>query len=204
MGGFGGLVVMALGIRKALSLASTTSVPLRPAMATSRSGSPEMQMKKKLYSFDNEGLWEGREVSYEREPIKLLTRLNEMEAATAISNLKLLSAAEKAGVFSKLENAGAFSFAEKFLPFVDKFKLLSILQRSADTDASIIYTISGFLLAFTPTIFALTISGFVPAPEGLFIPVEGAVCGGTFALGVAIFPIAYFAGVLQYEDASLR
>jgi len=200
MGGFGGLAVLALGIRKGLSLASGPPRRARPAMSTLRSPSPQMLIDKQVLSFDQDGVWEGREVVYKKPPPKVLTRINEIGLLSAVADIGLLSKLEEVGAFSKLEEAGAFAFIEKTLPFVDKFKLLKLVDKAIETDASTLFTISGFLLFFTPGIIALTLTGFLPAPEGLFIVPEGAVCGGTAAAGFVLFPLAYLISVLQADD----
>jgi hypothetical protein len=159
-----------------------------------------MGINKKVWSFEQDGVWEGREVSYTKPPPKVLTRINEIKAATAVANLGVLSKLEEAGAFSKLEEAGAFALIEKTLPFVDKFKLLKLLDNAVATEASLLFSIAGFLLFFTPGVYALTISGFLPVPQGLTVIPEGVACGGTFAAGAVLFPLAYFVSVLQADD----
>ena len=93
-----------------------------------------------LVSFDDYGVFEGREVAVQvrnaairpdsrhaharftaarapqKAPVRLLSRLEELRLLTQLSKLGVLSKAEEAGVFSSLEKAGAFSLAEKLLP----------------------------------------------------------------------------------------
>lgn len=69
-----------------------------------------------VVSFDQDGLFEGREISVSKPPIRLLERIEELRVLSSVSDAGLLSSAEEAGVFSKLEAAGAFSTAEKLLP----------------------------------------------------------------------------------------
>merc|ERR1712166_1036731 len=96
-----------------------------------RAVAPSMQVSKKIWTFegfDDSVLFEAREVSYKRPPVKILSRLNELKISTAVADAGLLSAAEDAGVFSTLENLGAFSLIEKSLPLVEKLGLLSLLE----------------------------------------------------------------------------
>lgn len=196
MGGFAGLAVLALGVRQGLSVVSG-----RPAMATPRAPSPQMRLEKKVWSFDvDNGVLEAREVNVRRPPPKVLSRLNEIKAATAVADLGLLSKLEEVGAFSKLEEAGAFAFIEKFLPFVDKFKLLAVVDQAVAIDASKLFTAAGFLLVFAPGVVGLTLIGVLPAPDLLLTIPEGAVCGAALAGGVALFPLAWLVSILQAYD----
>merc|ERR1712008_419655 len=103
--------------------------------------------------FDDSVLFEAREVSYKRPPVKILT---------AVADAGLLSAAEDAGVFSTLENLGAFSLIEKSLPLVEKLGLLSLLEEAVDTEAGLIFTGANFLIASGPVLLVLQICGFFP------------------------------------------
>lgn len=69
-----------------------------------------------VVSFDQDGLFEGREISVAKPPVRLLERVEELRLLSSVADAGLLSGAEEAGVFSKLEAAGAFSTAEKLLP----------------------------------------------------------------------------------------
>merc|ERR1719456_345031 len=99
----------------ALTATAFTPATLRPAVV-SRSAAVSMQLAKKVVSFDQDGVFEGREVAVAKPPIRLLERIEELQILTSVADAGLLSAAEDAGVFSKLEAAGAFSTAEKLLP----------------------------------------------------------------------------------------
>merc|ERR1711871_515717 len=83
-----------------------------------------MQLSKKVVSFDQDGLFEGREVASAKPQIKLLERIEELRLLSSVADAGLLSAAEEAGVFSKLEASGAIGTAEKLLPLADDLKLL--------------------------------------------------------------------------------
>merc|ERR1719310_1440275 len=110
-----------------LTATAFTAPTLRPAVA-SRSPVVSMQLAKKVVSFDQDGLFEGREISVAKPPIRLLERIEELQILTSVADAGLLSAAEDAGVFSKLEAVGAFSTAEKLLPLADDLKLLSTAE----------------------------------------------------------------------------
>ena len=69
-----------------------------------------------VVSFDQDGVFEGREISVAKAPVRLLERVEELRLLSSIADAGLLSSAEEAGVFSKLEAAGAFSTAESLLP----------------------------------------------------------------------------------------
>merc|ERR1711908_28046 len=106
--------------------------------AVSRASPVNMQMQKKVISFDQDGLFEGRELSIPKAPVRLLERLEELKLLTSLSEAGLLSSAEEAGVFSKLEAAGAFSKAEALLPLADDLKLLSTVESLLNGEAALI------------------------------------------------------------------
>jgi len=105
-----------------------------------RSEPPQMAdlLNRKVITFDADGVFEAREKSIEKDPVKILTRLNELRVLTTVSNLGLLSSAEEAGVFSKLEAAGAFSLAEKALPLLDDLKVLAIAESLLNVPANLL------------------------------------------------------------------
>ena len=74
-----------------LSVAAAYTPPLSAVTTSRRAVAPSMQASKKLWSFEgfdpNDGLFEAREVSYERPPVKILSRLNELKISTAIADL---------------------------------------------------------------------------------------------------------------------
>lgn len=157
-----------------------------------------MAAQKKVVTFDENGVFEGREVSLQTQPVYLLTRLEELGALTFVSELGLFSKAEELGVFSKLEQAGAFSKVESILPVVDKLGLLTFLETALDVEAGLQFTIANFLIVFTPTLITLQICGFVGIPnEPIKTALELIVCGGTFAVGAALFVLAYGVSLLQ-------
>ena len=85
-----------------------------------------MAMNKKvqgLQGMESGALLEVREVDVGKPPVYLLSRLQELKAATALSELGALSFLEEKGAFSFLEEKGAFSTAEKLLPTVEKLGL---------------------------------------------------------------------------------
>lgn len=196
-----------VGIMLSVLLSGAAYVPLAGRSSVGRGAratGPVMAGTKKIVSFEQDGLFEGREISYQRPPVKFLSRVNELEVATAVSDAGLLSLAEENGVFSTLEGLGAFSLAEKALPTIEKLKLLSFAESLFDVEAGLIFTAANFLIVFTPVLLTLQICGFVPLPKDiLFAAPELLVCGGTFAVGAALFVLALGISKLQEtEEAS--
>jgi hypothetical protein len=111
--------------------------------ASTRAGAPAMQLSqlsntsKKLTGFDRDGVFEAREVSVPKPPVKLLNRVNELRILTSLADAGVLSKAEQAGVFSKLEQAGAFSAIEKLLPLADDLNLLGALENLLNVPANV-------------------------------------------------------------------
>merc|ERR1719352_2096725 len=70
--------------------------------ASSRAGTPAMQLSqirktsKKITGFDREGVFEARELSEPKEPVKLLNRVSELRVLTSLADAGLLSKAEQA------------------------------------------------------------------------------------------------------------
>ena len=91
-----------------------------------------------VVSFDQDGLFEGREISVAKPPVRLLERIEELRLLSSIADAGLLSGAEDAGLFSKLEAAGAFSKAEKLLPLADDLKLLSTAEYLLNVPANLL------------------------------------------------------------------
>merc|ERR1719453_2801718 len=126
-----------LAVCTTFALAFAPSTPLaRPAVG--RSSAATMQLTKKVVSFDQDGLFEGREISVPKPQVKLLERIEELRLLTTVADAGLLSSAEEAGVFSKLEAAGAFSSAEKLLPLADDLKLLSTAEYLLNVPANLL------------------------------------------------------------------
>merc|ERR1719284_1987605 len=125
-------------------LAFSPTAPLQPA--GTRSSAVNMQLTKKVVSFDQDGLFEGREISVAKPPIRLLERIEELRVLSSVADAGLLSGAEEAGVFSKLEAAGAFSTAEKLLPLADDLKLLSTAEYLRNVPANLLFFGAIFLL----------------------------------------------------------
>ena len=126
-----------------------------------------------------------------KPPVYLLTRVEELKAATFLSESGLLSAAEDAGAFSTLENLGAFSLAESLLPTIEKLGLLSKFEALLDVEAGLTFTAANFLLALLPTVFVLQICGFVPGASGVGVPLELLAFLTTSAAGLTLFATAY-------------
>ena len=113
------------------------------------------------------------------------------------AELGLLSKAEELGAFSTLEKLGAFSLIEKTLPLVEKLGLLSLFEDSLETEAGLLFSLSGFILAAGPVLFTLQICGFVPSPSGPLIGVEVAADAALLALGAVGFAGAFAISKLQ-------
>jgi hypothetical protein len=154
---------------------------------------------KMVKAIDQDGLFEIREQNIGKPSVNLIGKLGELRFATALSELGLLAAAEKAGVFSKLESAGAYSKAEALLPVVDKLGVLQFMQNTIDTEAGLLFTGGAWLTSLVPICYALTISGFLPVPEGPFWLVDGVLFSGTTASGVLLIGWSLIVGKLQ-ED----
>ena len=74
----------------ALCAASAYTPPLSAVTTSRRAVSPSMQVAKKIITFegfDDSVLFEAREVSYKRPPVKILSRLNELKVSTTIADL---------------------------------------------------------------------------------------------------------------------
>lgn len=110
----------------------------RPSVV-GRSQAASMQLNKKVVSFDQDGVFEGREISVEKPPVRLLERIEELRLLTSVADAGLLSAAEDAGVFSKLEAAGGFSKIEGLLPLADDLKLLSTAEYLLNVPANLLF-----------------------------------------------------------------
>jgi len=113
-------------------------------------------LSKKVVSFDQDGLFEGREIGIQKPPVRLLERIEELRVLTAVSEAGLLSSAEEAGVFSKLESAGAFSKAEALLPLADNLKLLSTAEALINFPSSYLFGI-GLIIASVESLVLLLI-----------------------------------------------
>merc|ERR1719454_2870115 len=121
---------------------------------------------RKVYAFDDDGVFEAREGTVKRKPVFLLKAIEGTGVATFTAEAGLLSGAESAGVFSTLESLGAFSLIESLLPTIESLKLLSLFGDLLDVEAGLLFTYAGFLLASGPVLFTLQICGFVNFPEG--------------------------------------
>ena len=98
--------------------------------------------------------------------VYLLKAVEDLKVATAVRDLGLLSKAEEAGVFSKLEGLGAFSLAEKLLPTIEKWKLLSLFESLLDVEAATTFTAANFIIVSGAVLWVLQLFGFVPIPQG--------------------------------------
>ena len=164
-------------------------------LASPRAPQPAMQLSKKVVSFDQDGLFEGREVSIPKDPVRLLERLEELELLTSLANAGLLSNAEDAGLFSKLEAAGAFSTAEKLLPLADKFKLLSTVEGLLNVEA---WKLSALAVAVLAAEAGLILN--VPDDNLGLVAVQGITGVAAGAAAVTLFGASYFFSLLQGDD----
>jgi hypothetical protein len=171
--------------------------------APSRAGSPVMQLSqlntttKKTLSFDREGVFEAREISSKKPPVKLLNRIQELRLLTTLADAGLLSKAEEAGLFSKLESAGAFSTAEKLLPLIDSLGVVGAAENLLNVPA------------FVQALGAIAILGgeigviaLVPDDNAIEIGIQvvtGLLAGGG---AVTLLASAFFFSLLQGEDST--
>merc|ERR1712228_107186 len=144
---------------------------------------------------DQDGIMEASQIAEKKPPIKLLSRLDDLELLTALSEAGLLSAAENAGVFSKLEAAGAFSTAEKLLPLADQLKLLSTAEKLINVESSILTTAAAALL-----IGEIGLLAVVPDDNQALVALQ--VATGLLAglASVTLFSAASLFSVLQGDD----
>lgn len=168
-------------------------------LAVRRAGAVQMGPQKKVIQMENMdgGLFEARETDISKPPIYILSRLEELKAATALSNAGLLTLAEENGVFSTLENAGAFSTAEKLLPTIEKLGLLSTFESCLEVPNGLLFTAANFLLFFPIGLLTLQGFAFLPGATGVFVPLEILTDLAVFSGGAALFVLAYAVGVLQ-------
>jgi hypothetical protein len=152
---------------------------------------------RKVYAFDDETVFEAREVKVARKPVYLLKAIEGTGVATATAEAGLLSGAEEAGVFSTLESLGAFSLIEKTLPLIENLKLLSTLEALLDVEAGLLFTIANFILALPPSVFVLQICDLAPTPTGALVGVEVAIDALLLVAGGVLFATAFAISKLQ-------
>jgi hypothetical protein len=169
--------------------------------ASTRAGVPAMQLSqlsktsKKITGFDREGVFEARELSQPKPPVKLLNRVSELRVLTSLADAGLLSKAEQSGVFSKLEKAGAFSLIEKTLPLADDLNLLGTLENLLNVPANIQVLAAVALLGGEVGLINL-----VPDDNVVLVAVQaitGLLAGGG---AVTLLASAYFFSLLQGES----
>jgi hypothetical protein len=168
---------------------------------STRAGVPAMQLSqlsntsKKITGFDREGVFEARELSQPKPPVKLLNRVSELRVLTSLADAGLLSKAEELGVFSKLEKAGAFSLAEKLLPLADDLNLLGTLENLLNIPANI-----QVLAAFALLGGEVGIISIVPDDNAALVVVQvitALVAGGGT---VTLLASAYLFSLLQGDN----
>merc|ERR1740138_1710331 len=147
---------MMLAIACAAAL-SYTAPAVAPRPAVQRAVQPMMQQSKKVDSLVKTGGFSGElaidqfgyfeERGSTKEPVKILSRVEELKVLSGLAEAGVLSSAEEAGLFSKLERAGGFSAVEKLLPLADDLKLLSTAEALLNVPASALLGLAAVLLA---------------------------------------------------------
>jgi len=179
-------------LTSALALAPSTPLA-RPAV--SRASAATMQLTKKVVSFDQDGLFEGREISVAKPPVRLLERVEELRILSSVADAGLLSGAEDAGVFSKLEAAGAFSTAEKLLPLADDLKLLSTAEYLLNVPS---FLLSVAAVALLGGEFALITA--VPDDNAALIAIQAITGLAAGAGAVVLLASSFLFSLLQGEN----
>jgi hypothetical protein len=152
---------------------------------------------KKTLSFDREGVFEAREVSNKKPPVKLLNRIQELRLLTTLADAGLLSKAEESGLFSKLESAGAFSTVEKLLPLIDSLGVVGAAENLLNVPAFVQALGAIALLGGEIGVIAL-----VPDDNAIEIGIQvvtGLLAGGG---AVTLLASAFFFSLLQGEDST--
>jgi hypothetical protein len=140
------------------------------------------------------------QLSIQRPPVYLLTRIQELRVATGVADTGLLTTAENAGVFSKLESVGAFSLAEKALPIIEGLKLLSTFEALLEFDWALQFALAGIILATSPALFTLQAGGFMPLPSGPAVGLEAVFALATLTLGGVWLVTSLIIGKLQVPE----
>merc|ERR1711908_61574 len=154
--------------------------------AVSRASPVNMQMQKKVISFDQDGLFEGREVSVAKPPVRLLERLEELKLLTSLSEAGLLSSAEEAGVFSKLE---------ALLPLADDLKLLSTVESLLNVEAGYLFSAGAVLLLGEAALITV-----VPDDNVALVGLQAVTGLAAGAGAVMLFATSFLFSLLQGEN----
>jgi len=186
-------------------VAASCSAYVGPVVGPATRRAPGLRMmaaEKKVIQMEDleDGLFEVREVDIKVPPVYLLSGLENLKVATAVSEAGLLSTAEDLKVFSTLEGLGAFSLAEKALPTIEKLKLLSLFENCLNVPNGFLFTGALTLITFPPNLLLLQGFGIVPfvqLPKGPLIGVELAVDVVSLTAGIALFALATAVGKLQ-------
>lgn len=184
-----------LSLTAACSAAYMAPTAGRPAVSQRAASGVSMGLNKKVVSFDQDGLFEGREVSMQKPPLKLLERVEELQILSSIADAGLLSAAEDAGLFSKLEAQGAFSKVEALLPLADDLKLLS-------TAEGLLNTPSWYLTAAAAAILAgeFGLITVVPDDNIALLGIQAVTAAAAGAGAVTLIGTSYLFSLLQGEN----
>ena len=146
-------------------------------------------------TFDQDGLFEGREVGFAKPPVKLLQRIEELRVLSAVADAGLLSSAEEAGVFSGLERAGAFSKIEGLLPLADDLKLLSTAEGLLNVPSSYLFGTALLIL-----IGEASLISFVPDNTALLVGVQAVSGAAAAAAVVVLMGTSYLFSLLQGDN----
>jgi len=181
----------------ALSLVASAYVspPVVSRPALGRTSDVTMQLSKKTIQFDQNGLFEGREVGIAKPPVRLLERIEELKLLSSLSNTGVLSSAEEAGLFSKLEAAGAFSTAEKLLPLADDLKLLSTAEYLLNVPSSYLFGIASLLLVGEASLIF-----FVPDDSTALVALQAVSAAGVGLAAVVLIATSYLFSLLQGDN----
>ena len=92
-----------------------------------------------IISFDQDGVFEGREVGVAKPPVRLLERIEELRVLSQVSEAGLLSSVEDAGL---LQGGGC----RANMPLADDLKLLSTAEALLNVPSSYHFGIASLLL----------------------------------------------------------
>jgi len=132
-----------------------------------------------------------------KPPVKVLSAVEKLKVLEGLADSGLLSGLEEDGAFSTLEKLGAFSTIEKSLPLVQKLGLLSFLESTLETPASLLFLASASLIGVGPIYLSLAANDIAPDLEGplLFVAVAG--FGLSTVLGAVLAAWAFAVSKLQ-------
>jgi len=187
-----------------LSAASAYNAPLvAPVPAMRRAVTPVMDEFASVYAseynYNNYNRFDlyGEQIkgSKAKPPLKLLSRIEELQVLSGLAEAGVLSSAEEAGIFSKLERAGAYSSIEKLLPLADDLKLLSTAEALLNVPAGTLIAAAAALVVGEVGLISV-----VPDDSGALVALQvgsGAVVG---LAAVVLLAVSSLFSVLQGKD----